>query len=425
MAAAGAPAPATVVVEAGRIAEVVPAERPVLPSPGDWDVEADGRLVVPGAVDAHAHLACGALARRSGLPGQAPAVLHAWRRALHAAIEPRADAEVVEALTAAGAAAALKAGVTCAFDLLRARPGDAAASLAAAARGVEAVGLRAVLAYGASERAGAGEGLREAAACAAFAERQKDHPTVRGAGGLDGLDAAGDGLLDALGPIAARHGLLASVAEDDTDLAAAYFRGALRPVDLLAARGLLGPRTVVAHGVTTVAEEGQRLAAAGATLAATPRAASFWGVPVPPMAELAAAGAAVALGTDGLFPDTACELVATALFHRGQARSPRAAEDLAGLVLWPSAARLAGRFFGATFGELSPGAVADLVVLDWRPAVPPPAVPQGDLALLWAGAPAAWAIVGGEVRLREGRLLGVDEAALAARARAAVARLVA
>ena len=93
-------------------------------------------------------------------------------------------------------------------------------------------------------------------------------------------------------------------------------------------------------------------------------------------------------------------------------------------MLWPGGARLAGRFFDGAFGALAPGAVADLVILDWRPAVPLPAVPLGDLALLWAGAPAAWAIVGGEVRLREGRLLGVDEPAVAARARAAAARLV-
>jgi 5-methylthioadenosine/S-adenosylhomocysteine deaminase len=423
VAAQGAPAPATVVVEAGRVAAVVPAGQAVPPSPGDWDIDAAGRLVVPGAVDAHAHLALGALARLAGLPGQAPAVLHAWRAALHAGIEPRADPEAVEALTTAGAAAALKAGVTCAFDLLRAAPGQAAASLAAAARGLEAVGLRAVLAYGASDRAGAGEGLREAAASAAFAERQREHPRLRGAAGLDGLDAAGDGLLTALGPMAARHGLLASVGEDDTDLTAAYFRGALRPIDLLAARGLLGPRTVVAHGSTTVGEEGQRLASSGAALAVTPRAAAFWGAQLPPMDELAGGGVSVVLGTDGLFQGTACELVAATLLHRGQARSPRAAEDLAGQVLWPGAARLAGRFFGGTFGELAPGAVADLVVLDWRPAVPPPALPQGDLALLWAGAPAAWTIVGGEVRLREGRLLGVDEDVVAALARAAAARL--
>lgn len=423
VAAEGAPAPATVVVEGDRVVAVVPAAEAVPPCPGDWEIDAAGRLVVAGAVDAHTHLAFGMLARLAGLPGQAPAVLHEWRTTLRGAIEPRADAEAVEALTAAGAAAALKAGVTCAFDLVRAAPGQAAATLAAAARGVEAVGLRVVLAYGASDRCGAGQGLRESAAAASFAERHREHPTLRGAAGLDGLDAAPDGLLGAIGPLAARHGLLASVAEDDTDLAAAYFRGALRPIDLLAARGLLGPRTVVAHGSTTVREEALRLASAGAALAVTPRAAAFWGTPLPPMADLAAGGAAVVLGTDGLFPDTACELVATTLFHRGQARNPRAAEDLAGQVLWPGAARLAGRFFGASFGELAPGAVADLVIVDWRPAVPLPALPQGDLALLWAGAPAAWAIVGGEVRLREGRLLGVDEDAVAARARAAAARL--
>jgi cytosine/adenosine deaminase-related metal-dependent hydrolase len=423
VAAAGAPAPATMVVEAGRIAAVVPAAEPVPPSPGDWEIDAAGRLVVPGAVDAHTHLALGALARLAGLPGQAPAVLHEWRTTLHEVVEPRADAEAVEALTAAGAAAALKAGVTCAFDLLRAAPGQAAASLDAAARALQAVGLRAVLAYAASDRAGPGEGLREAGAAATFAERHREHPTLRGAGGLDGLDAAADGLLAALGPLSARHGLLASVAEDDTDLTAAYFRGALRPIDLLAARGLLGPRTVVAHGSTTVLEEAQRLASAGAALAATPRAAAFWGTPLPPMAELAASGAAMALGTDGLFPDVACELVATALFHRGQARSPRAAGDLPGQVLWPSAAKLASRFFGACFAGLAAGSTADLVILDWRPVAPLPALPLGDLALLWAGAPAAWSIVGGEVRIREGRLLGVDEAEVAARARAAAARL--
>jgi len=66
---------------------------------------------------------------------------------------------------------------------------------------------------------------------------------------------------------------------------------------------------------------------------------------------------------------------------------------------------------------LVPGALADLVVLEWRPPFPLADAPDGDLAILFAGAPAAWAIVDGEVRLREGRLLGADEAEIAARAR--------
>jgi cytosine/adenosine deaminase-related metal-dependent hydrolase len=423
VAGAGAPVPSTVVVEEGRVAAVVPAGQPVAPRPGDWDVDAAGRLVVPGSVDAHTHLALGSLARLAGLPGQAPQVQERWRTALRSGVEPRASAPVVEALTAAGAAMALKAGVTCAFDLLRAAPGRAGESLEAAGRALDRLGLRAVLAYAASDRAGPGEGRGEVRAAADFAAARQAHPTVRGAAGLDGLDAAPDELLAALAAPAARHGLLASVGEDDTDLTAAFFRGSMRPLDFLHARGLLGERTVVAHGSTTAREEGARLVESGATLCATPRSAAFWGAPLPPVAELGAAGAFLALGSDGLFPDVACELISVTLFHRSQARSPRAAEDLAADVLWPGGARLAGRFFGGTFGAIAPGAVADLVVLDWRPAVPLPDLPQGDLAILWAGAPAAWTIVGGEVRLREGRLLGVDEAEVAARAREAAARL--
>ena len=34
---------------------------PVAPEPGDWEIDAAGRLLVPGQVDAHTHLALGAL----------------------------------------------------------------------------------------------------------------------------------------------------------------------------------------------------------------------------------------------------------------------------------------------------------------------------------------------------------------------------
>ena len=105
-------------------------------------------------------------------------------------------------------------------------------------------------------------------------------------------------------------------------------------------------------------------------------------------------------------------------------RSASAAGGLVGRVAWPAAARLASEWFGEALGRLEAGALADVVVLDWRPAVPLPDLPEGDLALLWAGAPAAWVIVDGEVRLSEGRVLGADEAEIAARAREAARALV-
>jgi cytosine/adenosine deaminase-related metal-dependent hydrolase len=131
----------------------------------------------------------------------------------------------------------------------------------------------------------------------------------------------------------------------------------------------------------------------------------------------------VLLGTDGLFADVACEAVAAAMMHRHAERSAGAATGLVGRVAWPAAARLASALFGEPVGALEVGALADLAILDWRPSVAVPDVPDGDLAILWAGAPAAWVVVDGEVRLREGRLLGGDEAAIFEAAREAAAAL--
>jgi cytosine/adenosine deaminase-related metal-dependent hydrolase len=104
---------------------------------------------------------------------------------------------------------------------------------------------------------------------------------------------------------------------------------------------------------------------------------------------------------------------------RSAERSAGAAAGLVGRVAWPAVARVASDLFGERLGVLEAGALADLAILEWRPPVPLPALPDGDLAMLWAGAPAAWVVVDGEVRLREGRVLGADEAAIAEAAREA------
>ncbi|WP_242342100.1 amidohydrolase family protein [Anaeromyxobacter terrae] len=404
---------ATVVVEGRRVAQVAPPGRPVEGRPGDWDVDADGRLVVPGMIDAHTHLALGALQRLAGLPGRPPPTVSDLRAGLRARAERRATPERLAALARAGALAALRAGVTCAFDLVRAAPGGAAEALEAVA-GACALGLRAVLAYGA--RGDGGED--EVRASAAFAARHASGERLRGAVGIAGLLDTSEETL-ALAGAHAGAGVHACVGEDEADLAHAFARFGRRPVEVLAAHDLLGPRTVVAHGGTTVHAEAVMLADTLTALAVTPRAAMFFGAPIPALLDFASLGVPIAFGSDGLFPDVAGEALHAATLLRHAGRSAGAAGGLVGRIAWPTAARLASEAFGDTLGRLEVGALADLVVLDWRPPVPLPDLPGGDLALLWAGAPAAWVIVDGDVRLREGRLLGADEAAIAAEAREA------
>jgi 5-methylthioadenosine/S-adenosylhomocysteine deaminase len=414
---------ATIAIEGTRIAQVARPGEPVEARPGDWDVDADGRLVVAGLVDAHTHLALGALQRLAGLPGRPPPTVSDLRANVRLPLERRATPERIERLVRAAALAAMRAGVTCVFDLVRGA-GGATATLEAEASALSAIGIRAVVAYAAQgDPGGRSGGAADVAEAAAFARRRASDPRLRGSIGLAGLADASEELLEAAVEPARRAGLHASVGEDEADLAHAFARWGQRPVEVLAARGLLGPRAIVAHAGNAVNAEGGALADAQTQLAVTPRAAMFWGAAVPPLLPFAAVGVPVVFGTDGLFADVAGEAVAAAMMHRWAERSAGAAGGLVGRVAWPAAARLASSLFGAQLGILEPGGLADVVVLEWRPPVPLPDVADGDLAMLWAGAPAAWVVVHGEVRLREGRMLGGDEARIAEEAREAAAEM--
>ena len=414
---------ATIVVEGRQVAALLGAGERLESRPGDWEVDAAGRLVVPGGVDAHCHLAVGQLLRLAGLPPRLWHSVAEVRSQFRAPLEEQLGPDELEALAAAGALAALRAGVTCVLDLTRGAPGQEEAALPAVARGVRRVGIRAALAYGANDLGGEHRGLAGVRASAAFAREAAGDRWLRGLAGMDGLAATGPRTLAALAGPAGQHGLHASVAEDDADLAHAYATAFLRPVPYLGQAGLLGPRTVVAHGSTTGGDEAALLARAEGVLAVTPRAASSWGAPLPPLDALAVYDVPMALGTDGLYPDLAGEALALeTTLGRGRRQGPFHSE-LLGHVLWPGGAAFASRLWGAPLGAIAPGALADLVVLEWRPPFPMPEASEGDSALLWAGAPAAWAIVDGAVRLREGRLLGGDEAEIAARAAEAAGRV--
>ena len=416
---------ATVVLSGRTVSEVAPSGRSVEGRPGDWDVDADGRLVVPGQVDAHTHLALGALLRAAGLPGRAPPTLADLRADVVQRAEERLTPARLGPLVRAGALSALRAGTTCALDVFRGARGAAADLLETAAEGLASIGLRAAVAYGARGARGRPDGLDEVQAAVAFAEHRTEHPRVRGTVGLGALAELSDEALDLAAQHARRAGLQACAGEDESDLAHAFARWGRRPIEVLAHSGLLGPRTVVAHGGVAVHAEGVALADAGATLAVTLRSATYRGLPIAPVSAFSGLGVQVAFGTDGLFPDPAGEAAAAAMLLRHAERTARAGQALTGRVAWPAAARVASTLFGEKLGALEPGALADVVVLDWRPPVPLPEVSAGDLAILWAGAPAAWVVVDGEVRLREGRLLGGDEAEIAARAREAASELVA
>jgi cytosine/adenosine deaminase-related metal-dependent hydrolase len=407
---------ATVVVLGDRIVRVAPDGEAVAVEPGDWEIDAAGRLLVPGGIDAHTHLAMGQLLRFAGLPARYPGSPKALRQGFRRPVEERLGPAEVEALATAAALAALRAGTTTVLCLERAAPGAELETLLAAERAVRKVGIRAVLAHGASDLGGPDRGRASARAALDFAAPRTGDPMVRGMAGLDGLHATTRETLEALAEPASRFGLHAAIGEDGADLERAWGLDQKWPVQMLDDALLLGSRTVLAHMSTLSTPEAEAVRAADAVLVATLRASRFWGVP--PMSLEIAAGveAPVALGTDGLFSDLAGEALELAAHLRvRRSASPPPAEFLADSV-WPTAATMAGQLLGARLGVVEAGAAADLAILEWRPAGVVPEGRGGDAAILWAGASAAWVIVAGQVRLREGIPLGVDPDEVSARA---------
>ncbi len=414
---------ATVVVEGGRVAEV--ARRQVASRPGDWTIQAAGRLLVPGGVDAHTHLARKLAAGLAPLTERAEGRTAAYPKGhpqleepLRARFERGLDREDVAAAAKLAFCEAALAGTTAVFDQLRA-PACAEGSLDAVGQAAREVGLRAVLSYGASDWDGAAAvGVQECRRFAAAAEAGQFGPLVRGALGLSHPETIATSVLGDAAQLAHTAGLHLHASETEADLVAAFHAHGNRGLRRLSEIGMLGSRTVAAHGNHLDRTEAELLAQAGAFCAYTPRAALFAEERPPRLEAAVDAGAYAVLGTDGLSASVRAELPwALALWRRtarpGGQQGFYAVERMAA----EAGGRLVARFFDLAAGRIAQGHVADLVLLDHRPATPlRPDSLCGHLLTGIAEARAAWTIVEGRVIVREGELLTADPAEAAARA---------
>jgi cytosine/adenosine deaminase-related metal-dependent hydrolase len=431
----------SVAVEGDRISAIDVEDLPR--RPGDWQIDGEGRLLLPGFVDGHTHLHR-RLARGLTAGPIFPRGYPQLEEPLRSRYERVLTHEDLRAAVRLAAAEAALSGTTGLFDLLRA-PACAEGSLSVAAQALKEVGLRGALAYGASDRDGAvSVGIQE---CVRFCEEARRsnleesaaspselprRPLIVGMAGLSHPDALGSATLDALQELVSLHGLHFHALETEAELALGYQLHGRRTVERMADFGLLGVRTLAAHNNQINLPETRLLADASATCAFTPRA-SMLSEERPPRLEAALeAGVQTVLGTDGLGLQLKGEWPWVLALWRRNAR-PDAQHGYHALDrLWLGAHRLQSRVFsGSGFGpggggpsaagRLSVGDPADLVLVEHHAGVPftPESLPA-QVALSLAEAAVAWTVVGGRVLVREGELLTLDvrEAEAHARERA-------
>lgn len=132
------------------------------------------------------------------------------------------------------------------------------------------------------------------------------------------------------------------------------------PADYLCDLGVIGPGTLVVHGVQLTDAELTRLAEVGATLVTCPRSNLWVGVGAPPLARFLASGVRLAVGTDSLASAPDLNLFAELALMRTLAPTAAARDLLAAATL--GGADALG--MGDDLGTIVPGKRAALVAVD-------------------------------------------------------------
>ena len=393
--------------EDGRIAELGPG---VEPAAGDDVIDGAGLALVPGLVNGHTHAA---MTLFRGYADDLP--LMEWLEKHIWPVEKRMSDDDVYWGTRLACLEMIRTGTIRFWDMYW--------HAHAAARAVEDAGLRAVTAAPLIDDADPAKSER---ACS-DAERSLEQITDAG-----GTRARPGFAPHAIYSVSERSLRWIAERADELDVPVQIHLSetrdevegcvrdhGMRPAMWLDHCGLLGPRTVLAHGVWLDEAEFELIAARGATVVTNPVANMKLAVGgIFPYPEARAAGVALGIGTDGPGSNNSLDLLADAKsFALLQKHAGGDPAIVTAAETWEIVTGARSPLVGGV--PVEPGARADfLLVRSGAPELSP-----GDLTanLVYAasGAVVDTTVVAGRALMRGGVIAGADEVVARARERAA------
>jgi cytosine/adenosine deaminase-related metal-dependent hydrolase len=432
------PAAADLLIADGRIERVAPA---IAPPDATEIVEASGKLVVPGFVNAHYHSHDALL---KGMFEELP--FDIWALHTNAASYGKRSLHEIRIRTLIGAAEMLRNGITTVQDFLTIHPAEEAIIDTVLSAYAEA-GIRVVLGISARDRAALDiaplmtrslpEAIRqrligtsrptreELDFIAGQIKRLGANPRPLATWGLapSAPQRCSPELLEGLAALSREHRLpvFTHVYETRPQAAAARVQSSSL-LDVLVKAGLMNERLNLVHGVWLSASDIAMLAQAGARLIHNPISNLKLKSGAAPILDLYRAGIEIALGCDNyscaetqnifIAMRMLCLLpaITSAEPHPINAAYALKAATLAGA----KACGLDGKA-----GALKGGMDADLMILDLNePAFVPFNSAARQVVFAEGGRAVDTVFVGGRPVVRDGKLATVDEAALAAEAAA-------
>lgn len=413
-------------VEDGKIAALGPTADLAAQYPDAEALDACGQLVMPGNICAHTHF-YGAFSRGMAIPDTPPDGMREILDKLWWPLDRSLDLEAVLYSAFTCLIDAVKHGTTTVFDH-HASPNALPGCLEVIAGAVRQTGIRAVLCYEVTDRDGPVKAEAGIKCNAIFAAHAAEHPMIAASFGLHASMTLSERTLAACveAEKGTGTGFHLHVAESLADQYDSVDKYGKRVVERLADAGVLGPRTIAAHGVHCDPWELALLRETGTWVTHQPRSNMNNGVGSAPAEEMLRGGMKVGLGNDGFSNNMWAEWKAAYLSHKLEHRDPRRMPgDFVKRMAIDNNAALAAAFFPESPpGYLREGAAADIIFVDYDP--PTPLTTDNlpwHILFGFESSMVTTTIAAGRVLMRDRELLTLDEAKIMAEARRAAEKV--
>lgn len=373
-------------------------------------VNAHGKLIMPGFINAHHHI-YSALARGLSIPGNNPTNFNEILEGLWFFLDRHLKKEDVWASAVATYLACIENGVTSIFDH-HASYGETEGSLSVIADVARQFGVRSCLCYEVSDRNGREEMEKAVAENVRFGKEAAKDPAHLGA--MFGLHASFTLSDDTLAYVREQNidklGYHIHVAEGMADVDDSLAKYGVRTVERLYRQGILGDRTIAGHCIHVDAEEIKRLQETKTTVVHNPESNMGNAVGAPDILALYKAGVRLGLGTDGYTSDMLESYKVANCLVKHRSGLPNQGWTEIPTMLFDNNRDIAGDFLNARVGILKAGAAADVIVMDYTAPTRLDATNiNGHLLFGANGMNVITTISDGIVRMQDCQLVGMDK----------------
>ncbi len=374
-------------------------------------VDAGGGVIMPGFINAHTHIYSG-LARGLAIDGNNPTNFLEVLEGMWWNIDRHLTLDGTRASAYATVLDCIRDGVTTIFDH-HASFAQIPGSLFAIKDVCRELGIRACLCYEVSDRDGeekCDQSIRENAEFARWAAKEDDD-MIRAMFGGHALFTISDKTFEKMAE--ANDGLTGfhiHVSEGMNDVYDSLRNYGCKPVNRLLAHGILGEKTLLGHCIHVSPSEMDVIKETGTMVVNNPESNMGNAVGCAPVLQMMKKGILVGMGTDAYTHDMLESLKVFLIIQRHNACLPNIAWGEAMQMLFANNAAIAAKYFRKPLGVLSPGAAADVIVMDYKPFTPfSEENVDGHMLFGMMGRSCRTTIINGRVLYKDREFVGIDE----------------